>query len=173
MLTGNSVIKDFLEFMLKGSSVRSIGLSDITINRSQHWHNDLLRGKYQTYLDKSINWEVGGGVYKVLFYLQDSASLKYIKGSHIKPIALDDDRYAEPGKEDEVAAIRVHAGDVVIMDVRCSHRGADESVYASGKWDDNPRILISTVLGGIDYRLTRDMEAGNSQRLLDWDERHN
>jgi hypothetical protein len=27
--------------------VRTIGLSDITINRSQDWHKDLLRGKYR------------------------------------------------------------------------------------------------------------------------------
>lgn len=173
MLSGNPVILDFLRLLLKGMGVRSIGLSDITINRSQHWHNDLLRGQFKTHLNGSFIWEVDrGGVYKVLFYLQDGASLKLIRGSHIKPISLDNDRYSEPGEDTDVATVRVHAGDVVIMDIRSSHRGANESAYASGQWDDNPRILISTVLGGVDCRLTRAMEKGNFHRLMEWMDRN-
>ncbi len=48
MLTANPVIRDFLKCVLNGQEIRSIGLSDITINRSQQWHKDLLRGKYET-----------------------------------------------------------------------------------------------------------------------------
>lgn len=173
MLSGNPVILDFLRFLLKDMSVRSIGLSDITINRSQHWHNDLLRGQYKNHLNGSLSWEVdGGGVYKVLFYLQDGASLKLIRGSHIKPISLNNDRSSEPGEDTDVAIVRVHAGDVAIIDIRSSHRGANESAYASGQWDDNPRILISTVLGGVDCRLTRAMEKGNFHRLMEWMDRN-
>ena len=124
-------------------------------------------------MDGALNWEVdGGGVYKVLCYLQDSASLQYIKGSHIKGISLENDRYAEPDENAAVTSVAVHAGDVVIMDVRCSHRGTKESFYAGGRWDDNPRILISTVVGGIDCKLTTAMEIGNFQRLKDWMRRH-
>ena len=173
MLTGNNVILDFLRFLLKGMSVRSIGLSDITINRSQNWHKDLLRGQFKTHLNGSFTWEVdGGGMYKVLFYLQDGASLKVIRGSHIKPILLDNDRYSEPDEDADVAAVMVHAGDVVILDIRSSHRGADESSYASGQWDDDPRILISTALGGVDCKLTRAMEKGNFHRLMEWMDLH-
>ncbi|KAB2312930.1 hypothetical protein F8A87_04360 [Betaproteobacteria bacterium SCN2] len=173
MLSCNSAIIEFLDFRLNGEGVRSIGLSDITINRSQEWHNDLLRGKFQDYLDDALNWDVdGGGVYKVLFYLQDGASLKYIKGSHTKPIPLENDRYAEPGDGTEITSVCVNAGDVVVMDIRCSHRGAEESFYANGQFDENPRILISTVLGGVNHKLTNAMEAGNFQRLQDWMRRH-
>ena len=173
MLSGNSVILEFFSLLLNGMGVRSIGLSDITINRSQPWHSDLLRGKFRSYLNGSLSWEVdGGGVYKVLFYLQDSASLKLISGSHNIPISLENDRYSEPGEDTDVTTIRVHAGDVVIMDIRSSHCGADESAYASGQWDDNPRILISTVLGGVDCRLTRAMEIGNFHRLMEWMDRN-
>jgi len=173
MLTRNPVIRDFLKCALNGQNVRSIGLSDITINRSQQWHKDLLRGKYETYLDGSLSWEMGGaGVYKVLFYLQGGTSLKIIEGSHLKPIALDDDRKAEPRNADKVRGVCVEAGDVVIMDIRCSHAGADESVYASGKWDDEPRMLVSTAMGGVNGKLTQAMEKGNFQRLMDWMERH-
>jgi len=66
----------------------------------------------------------------------------------------------------------VEAGDVVIMDIRCSHAGADESVYASGKWDAEPRMLVSTAMGGVNSKLTQAMEKGNFQRLMDWMERH-
>ena len=102
------------------------------------------------------------------FYLDGSASLTYTKDSHISPVSLDNDHNTEPGKTDVITTVKAHAGDVVIMDIRCSHRGAKESAYADGQWDDNPRILVSTVLGGIDRKLTRAMETGNFHRLSDW-----
>ena len=58
------------------------------------------------------------------------------------------------------------------MDIRCSHRGAEESIYASGNWDDNPRILISTVLGKLNCPLANALEVGNFHRLQDWMRRY-
>ena len=169
MLTCNPVIKDFILLSLKGNFPRSIGLSDITINRSQHWHTDLLRGKYAHFIEKFLSSnENSNGPYKVLLYLQDGASLKYIQASHLNTISLDNDNYAEPNEADIVIPVSVFAGDVVIMDIRCAHRGADESTYASGNWDDNPRILISTVLAGADCPLAAAMEVGNFHRLQEW-----
>lgn len=171
ILSCNSIIMQFLESVLAGEKLRNIGLSDITVNRSQEWHNDLLRGKYEKHLNENI-WEPNaGGVFKILLYLQNSESLKYIKSSHIKPISLSDDSLAQPSRNQEVSSIAVHTGDIVIMDIRCSHRGVDESFYANGQHDKNPKILISTVLGGINRELTRSMEIGNFYRLMDWDRR--
>jgi GR25 family glycosyltransferase involved in LPS biosynthesis len=173
LLTGNRAIAGLVEFAVGGGGVRSIGLSDITINRSQPWHVDLLRGKYSHYLDNSLSWTVDeGGVYKAILYLNDTDSLKVVRGSHLKPVLLDNDHYAEPGEDAEVASISVYAGDVVVMDLRCAHRGSDEAAYASGQWDEDPRILVSTVLGGTDRRLTKAMEIGNFFRLQDWLDRH-
>ena len=148
MLTCHPLINRFLELVLEREKFRSIGLSDITINRSQDWHNDLLRGRFRCYLDGVPIWgSGGGGVYKILFYLQDSKSLKYIKKSHLRPISLENDKQAEPTNDNLATSISINAGDAVIMDIRCSHKGTDESFYADGKYDANPRILISTVLG--------------------------
>ncbi|HKX56411.1 MAG TPA: phytanoyl-CoA dioxygenase family protein, partial [Xanthomonadales bacterium] len=173
-LVANPVIKRLFEHLLGGTAMQTIGLSDITINRSQCWHKDLLRGKFSSYLqDGEICWgEKGGGVYKVLFYLQSGSSLKVIRGSHRVPIPLQDDHSSEPDEDAPVEAIPVTAGDIVIMDIRMSHRGASEEVYASGKYDDDPRMLISTAMGAVDRPLTRAMEVGNFQRLVDWMERN-
>jgi len=173
LLTGNPVIQDCLKRALNGRDIRSIGLSDITINRSQPWHKDLLREKYESYLDGSLSWETDGAeVYKVLFYLQDGKSLRIIEGSHLEPIALDDDRKAEPQNADKVISVGVESGDIVIMDIRCSHAGADESVYASGKWDHEPYMVVSTAMGVVNGKLTQAMESGNFRRLMDWMERN-
>lgn len=132
-----------------------------------------MRGNYSHFIDGCLNWdEDGNHVYKVLLYLQDGASLRYIKGSHLNPISLEHDYLTEPTQNSTVIPVRVTAGDVVIMDIRCSHRGADESVYASGDWDDNPRILVSTVLGAADCPLTNAMEIGKFHRLQDWMKRY-
>jgi hypothetical protein len=169
LLKDNPDIQRVLDCVLDGQEARTIGLSDITINRSQNWHVDLLRGKYSLYLDDCPIWSSGGGgVYKILLYLNDSSNLKVIDGSHLRPIPLDNDYYAEPVDGQEVSSVAVEAGDVVIMDLRCSHRGADEAAYATGRWDDDPRILVSTVLGGLEHKLTEAMERGNFFRLLDW-----
>lgn len=173
MLTGNPIIKSFIELSLNTNPGRTIGLSDITINRSQHWHTDLLRGKYAHFIEELLSWnEDVYGPYKVLLYLQDGASLKYIQGSHLNAISLENDGCSEPLETDIVMPVSVFAGDVVIMDIRCAHRGAEESTYASGNWDDNPRILISTVIGGLNCPLSAAMEVGNFHRLQDWMKRY-
>jgi hypothetical protein len=71
-LTGNRVMRRFLEYVLQEQPIQSLGLSDITISRSQPWHKDLLRGKFRQYLQEQDEvWgRNGGGVFKVLFYLQ-------------------------------------------------------------------------------------------------------
>ena len=156
-----------------GRRARTIGLSDITINRSQHWHKDLLRGKYEAYLDGVDIWgPESGAVYKALMYLQDGASLHVVRGSHAVPLSLDNDEQAEPGDGDEVMTVPVKAGDVMIMDIRTSHRGSEESAFASGAFDDEPKILVSTALGTDGGKLTDAMEFGNARRLMDWQAKH-
>ncbi len=177
-LASNPVVSRLFEHLLADTSMQTIGLSDITINRSQPWHKDLLRGTFSAYLQgqdlrEDICWgENGGGVYKVLFYLQSGSSLKVIRGSHKVPIPLQSDRSSEPDEQALVEALSVTAGDVVIMDIRMSHRGASEEVYAGGQYDDDPRMLISTALGAANGPLTRAMEVGNFHRMLDWMERN-
>ncbi|MDZ4731671.1 MAG: glycosyltransferase family 25 protein [Xanthomonadales bacterium] len=173
-LAGNPVVHRLLEHLRGSTAVQSLGLSDITINRSQCWHKDLLRGKFSSYLeDQEMIWgDNGGGVYKILFYLQAGSSLKVIRGSHKIPIPLDSDRSSEPDENDLVESIPVEVGDIVVMDIRMSHCGASEEVYASGKYDNDPRMLISTALGFSDQPLTRAMEKGNFHRLIDWLERN-
>jgi hypothetical protein len=173
-LAGNPVILGFLKAALRGESVRSIGLSDITVNRSQCWHRDLLRGRFSAFLENANDFwgPEAGGVYKVLCYLQDGASLKVIKGSHLQAAPLDSDSASEPGEDSPVEAIAVEEGDIVITDIRISHRGSAESAFDGGVYDADPRILVSTAMGGVNMPLTRAMEIGNFHRLMDWMERN-
>jgi len=172
MLTGNPGIRQLVEAALGGEDACAIGLTDITLNRSQPWHADLLRGRFRHHLDGLDVWNPAhGGVFKVLAYLNDTDSLKVVRGSHLQAIDLASDASAVPADDAQVAALGIKAGDVVVMDIRCVHRGADEETYQSGKWDRDPRILVSTVLGGGDRALTRRLEAGNFERLLDWQDR--
>jgi GR25 family glycosyltransferase involved in LPS biosynthesis len=173
-LAASPAVLRLLEHLREGAGVQSLGLSDITINRSQCWHKDLLRGKFSSYLEsQEMCWgDDSGGVYKILFYLQAGSSLKVIRGSHLVSVSLESDHSSEPNENDLVENIPVEEGDIVVMDIRMSHRGADEAVYASGKYDDDPRMLISTALGFTDRPLTRAMEKGNFHRLMDWMERN-
>jgi hypothetical protein len=173
-LSNHPAVLGFLRELFEGGTLQSIGLSDITVNRSQLWHRDLLRGRFSQYLDETaLGWdEAGGGVHKVLLYLQEGSSLKIVRGSHLEPGSLEDDRHSEPHDPGRVATVAVETGDIVIMDIRCSHRGADESAYIDGQCDDEPRMLVSTALGDQKHPLTRAMEIGNFYRLLDWLERN-
>jgi len=172
-LVENKKILDFMTLVVGCKQVRSIGLSDITINRSQHWHKDLLRGKYAAYLKGLDVWDCEcPGVYKLLMYLQDGRSLKIVPGSHRVPLSLESDEYAEPGDDADVADVSFKAGDVVVMDIRTSHRGSTEEVFLSRAFDDDPKILLSTALGVDASALTNAMELGNARRLRDWDERY-
>ena len=148
-------------------------MSDITINRSQHWHKDLLRGKYATYLNGVDIWDCEcPGVYKLRMYLQDGRSLKIVRGSHRVPLSLESDEYAEPSDNADVVDVWFKAGDVLVMDIRTSHRGSTEDVFLSQAYDDNPNILLSTALGVDGGKLTDAMEFGNARRLMDWHDRY-
>ncbi|QCB45302.1 glycosyltransferase family 25 protein [Hydrogenophaga sp. PAMC20947] len=173
-LATNEAVLDLLAASVKSGRVRTIGLSDITINRSQNWHKDLLRGKFRHHLgDESTYWNTDdGGVYKALLYLQKGASLKVIEGSHLEQTSLNSDSFSEPTDEARVREIPVEAGDTVIMDIRVSHRGSPEVLFQPSEPVLPPRILISTVSGCVDGKLTKAMEIGNFHRLVDWMERH-
>jgi hypothetical protein len=173
LLAGNKKVLNFMKMVLGGQQARSIGLSDITINRSQHWHKDLLRGKYEPYLNGVDIWNGEcAGVYKLLMYLQDGTTLKIVRGSHRVPVSLENDEYAEPDDNADVVDVSFKAGDVVVMDIRTSHRGSTEEVFLSGAYDNDPKILVSTALGVDGGKLTDAMEFGNARRLMDWQDRY-
>lgn len=172
-LSSHPLILQVLRQAAGCETMRSIGLSDITVNRSQAWHVDLLRGKYRHYLDAQTCWgPEGGGVYKVLVYLQPGKSLQVASGRHLVPLSLDDDRASVPGPGATTTAIHVQAGDAVLMDVRLPHCGSSEEELAQGEYLDHPKILVSTVLGASGRPMARGMERGNLERLLDWEAAH-
>lgn len=153
--------------------VRSIGLSDITLNRSQPWHVDLLRGQYRRHLNADLCWgSDGGGVFKVLLYLQPGSTLRVLPGAHASPVPLDDDRKVEPQDAAEAEAVAVTSGSLVLMDIRLPHRGSSEEELATPASLQTPKILVSTVLAGSNRPLGAAMERGNLERLLDWDSLH-
>ena len=111
-------------------------------------------------------------MYKVILYLQPSSSLKVDAGSHKVDVLLDRDEFASPSEVSRVHRVETRIGDVVIIDICASHRGADESeVMQSRTWNEK-RILVSTVFGRIGADLTGQMELGNALRLHDWDVRN-
>lgn len=172
LISNQPVIEDILRSASGCPAMRTIGLTDITVNRSQPWHVDLLRGRYRRHLTDDICWGArGGDVYKVLLYLQPGRSLKVLTGAHVKPVPLESDTEVEPADLDAIRSIEVSTGDVVVMDVRLPHRGSTDEELGRGEHLP-PKILISTVLGGIGRPLTAAMEKGNFERLLDWDARH-
>jgi hypothetical protein len=173
LLSESDRILDILTRATGCPPIRSIGLSDITVNRSQEWHVDLLRGAYRHHLDDDICWGAdGGGVYKALLYLQPGNGLKVMPGAHATPLPLDSDRSSRPTGTSQVRSVGVGGGDVILMDVRLPHRGSTEEELSNREFLAAPKILISTVLGADRKPLTRAMEIGNFERLLDWDEFH-
>lgn len=173
LVSSNPDVLEILRSVTNSGAIRSIGLSDITVNRSQPWHVDLLRGKYRGHLTPDICWGPnGGGVYKVLLYLQAGATLRVVPGAHRKPVPLDDDSRSKPLSAADTAAVDVKAGGIVLMDIRLPHRGSSEEELSKEEFAADPKILISTVLGDEEKPLTRAMEKGNLDRLLDWDLRH-
>ncbi len=173
LLSGQAAILGVLRAASQSPHVRSIGLSDITVNRSQEWHVDLLRGRYQRHLSANICWGgAGGGVYKVLWYLQGGKSLKVVPGAHTRPIALHSDQSSQPQAPSDALSISTEAGDVILMDIRLPHRGSSEQELSGMDYRKTPKILVSTVLGAESKPLTRAMEAGNFERLHDWDMAH-
>ena len=173
LVSSNRAVLDILQVATGSPLLRSIGLSDITVNRSQEWHVDLLRGRYQRHLTPDICWGPdGGGVYKVLLYLQPGLSLRVVPGAHKRPVALDDDRKSAPRDPADPVAVEVKAGGIVVMDIRLPHRGSSEAELSNTEFALNPKILLSTVLGADEKPLTRAMERGNFERLQDWDAAH-
>lgn len=169
MLAGHPDICGFIRGVLDDSEIVTIGLSDITVNRSQEWHCDLLRGQFSTYLNDDICWGArGGGVYKTLLYLQPGRTLATLPGSHLRRISLADDQCVIPKDPDSITYVHVNPGDVVIIDLRLIHRGSTEAEMQSLALVDHPKILVSTVFGGVDYPLTHAMEVGNFHRLMAW-----
>jgi uncharacterized protein YjlB len=170
MLTQNPVLRSCVA-ELCGPCARTIGMSDITVDRSQPWHKDLLRGAFRDHLgvdDPCARWH--GTVVKLLAYLQPSASLAVVVGSHRHDLDLRSDAHAVPGADDEVVSVPVEAGDVVVLDVCTTHRGSDEADFDVSGAD--PKILVSTVVGAAGSELTARLELGNAVRLADWMRRH-
>lgn len=158
---------------LCGPDARTIGLTDITVNRSQPWHKDLLRGRFRAELgviDPCARWH--GTVFKFLAYLQDSASLRVVTGSHRADIDLSTDEHAVPGAGDDVRTVAVEAGDIVVLDICATHRGSEEAAFATPDAERSPKILVSTVFGAESSDLTDRLELGNAVRLVDWTRRH-
>lgn len=172
LISNQPVIERILRSASDCGGMRTIGLTDITVNRSQQWHVDLLRGRYRRHLTDHVCWGAqGGGVYKVLLYLQPGRSLKVLAGAHVRPLSLKSDAEAEPADLAAISSIEVLAGDVVVMDIRLPHRGSTDDELRQSE-HLGPKILISTVFGAIGRPLTAAMEKGNFERLLDWDARH-
>jgi len=166
-------VQSVLDDIYRGSQMIALGLTDITINRSQPWHTDLLRGKYSGSLTNEICWDSKSKpCLKVLVYLQDGASLQVIPGSHIIPIDLSDDAKVVPSNETPTHHVRMKAGDVVLMDIRLIHRGSTEAEMETKGLGDDAKILVSTVYGDRFSMLAQLMQIGNAQRLIDWDVRN-
>jgi ectoine hydroxylase-related dioxygenase (phytanoyl-CoA dioxygenase family) len=171
VLTANTTITAHLHELL-GPQVRTIGLSDITIDRSQPWHKDLLRGPYQGFLaPDGVCANNHGKAFKVIMYLQDAGSLQVIAGSHLHDIDLNTDEPAIPGPDEPITSVPVRRGDAVIIDLCTTHRGSDEATYLAAPRGAPARILISTVFTRADCDFADRLEAGNGARLADWDRR--
>jgi hypothetical protein len=173
MITANSTIRQIIR-ALCGPAARTIGISDITVNRSQQWHKDLLRGKFRQHLADPTPCANGhGSIYKVIVYLQDSDSLKIIPGSQRQDIDLSSDEHAIPDRNTEVRRIKARTGDAVIIDICTTHRGSADAAFengtgAAGDPGADAKILVSTVFASANGPLTNAMELGNAARLADW-----
>lgn len=172
MLTGSPAVRDIMR-RLCGERARTIGISDITVNRSQQWHKDLLRGQFRQHLGSGpccADWH--GTVFKVIVYLQDSSSLKIVPGSHRRDIDLESDEHAVPVDESSVLPVPARAGDAVVIDICTTHRGSPEQAFSAGESTGAAKILVSTVFGRHGAPLTDRMELGNAVRLTSWTSRH-
>jgi len=172
LLTENEAVRAFLRAHC-GEELRTIGLSDITVDRSQQWHKDLLRGAYRHEIDHPEPCAAyNGHVFKVIFYLQDTNSLAIVPGSHRQDISLEDDSYAIPAPGTPVETLHVEAGDAVIIDICTTHRGSTDEAFEAHTADTPAKILVSAVFGRPGAALTDAMERGNARRQADWLKRH-
>jgi hypothetical protein len=171
-ITSNPKIVEFINQIYQKNSYITIGLSDITINRSQEWHTDLLRGEFSSYLDHKSCWgNHSGEVFKFLLYLQKGRSLEVAHGKHLVRTPMDDTALTNTIKDFSTVSVPVEPGDVIVMDIRLPHRGSTEEQMRGNKLEQCPKILISTVFGGIDSPLTHQMQKGNLARLMKWDQK--
>lgn len=172
-ITSNPVLNEALAEVYAPGDFITIGLSDITVNRSQPWHTDLLRGKYASFLTPEMCWgDTGPGCLKALLYLQDGKSLKIRPGSHRRRLSLADDRDTVPSDARDVVPVEVKVGDIVLMDIRLVHRGSTEEEMLGTDLVEAPKILISTVYGAQGAALTQAMQVGNMHRMIDWEAAH-
>jgi len=172
-IASNRAIYHTLSDYYEGRAYYAIGLSDITVNRSQQWHTDLLRGKYSEFLKDGSPWvETRGSCIKALVYLQAGNSLRVLPRFHLSPTPLDDPMLDSIARTEDVTELKVEAGDVVMMDIRTIHRGATEEEMSEPKLAHSPKILVSTVFGLITSAFTQAMQLGNAQRMVDWDRRY-
>lgn len=172
-IAANSSINEFLSEYYGSAPYFAIGLSDVTVNRSQHWHTDLLRGEYSTFLDAIDPWSMrGDGCIKALVYLQTGRSLRIARGSHLVPTPLDDKLLDDLAGTREVTQLEVNAGDVVMMDIRSLHRGSTDDEMRKPELADSPKILISTVFGPVKSAFAEAMQLGNAHRMARWDRQH-
>lgn len=172
-LVSNPAVNSFLQSYFKASPYYAIGLSDITINRSQEWHTDLLRGKFGSFLPEGLAWKVSHpGCLKALVYLQPGKSLRIVPGSHLSPTPLDDRELDKLAQASEHVQLELNAGDVVMMDIRALHRGSTVDQMSDPELALNPKILVSTVFGPIGSGFAQAMQLGNAHRLMEWDQRY-
>lgn len=166
-------INQFASACLDTNSYGAIGLSDITVNRSQQWHTDLLRGRYSDFLAGGLPWAKSASTcIKALVYLQDGSSLQIVPGSHLAPSPLDDGLLAGMAETQDAVRVKVRSGDVVMMDIRALHRGATDEEMSNPDLAMTPKILCSTVFGPIGSPFAQAMQIGNAYRMADWDRQY-
>jgi len=172
-ISGNKQVISALKAIYGEGTIVSLGISDITINRSQDWHTDLLRGPYASFINPDFCWSRSAmPCLKVLVYLQDGDSLSVVPGSHFTPIDLSNDLNAIPNVNDDITMVSAKAGDVILMDIRLIHRGATEEQMQEKAIGIDSKILISTVFGEKSDPLARSIQQGQIKRLLDWEIRN-
>ena len=169
----NSTINNALANYFDEQSFYAIGLSDITVNRSQQWHTDLLRDKYREYLHEDSLWDTHTkGFIKALVYLQSGKSLRIIPGSHLQPTPLNDGELDVFARSATYVQLDVAAGDVVMMDIWAVHRGSTDDEMSASSLEQSPKILLSTVFGALNSPFSKSMELGNMHRMVAWDQKY-
>ena len=169
----NNIVSSFLADYYNQDTAYAIGLTDITINRSQHWHTDLLRGEYSSYLANGLPWQnQNQSCIKILIYLQAGKSLRIVPKSHLLPTPLDDTQLASQATSSSHIQLGLNAGDIVLMDIRALHRGSNEDEMSDPKLAQNPKILVSTVFGATNSIFAKAMQIGNNNRMKQWDKKY-
>ena len=171
-IAANKDINSYLRGFYEADDYYTIGLSDITVNRSQEWHTDLLRGEFAHLLNSVDPWadEIDVCI-KALVYLQSGRSLRILPGSHRQRTPLNDDEVALLPELRNSETIELDSGDVVLMDIRTVHRGPTDEEMSSPELAQIPKILISTVFGRINAPFAIAMQAGNLSRSISWEKR--